>query len=1067
MKKLLLLLLSGSFLFFTSAYDNGPGDADLPWTYIEGNTDWMRIKPDVTISKETILRDHNKDLGLTTSDELVLYKTQFDDLGFTHYRYQQHYKNVPVEGGELLIHTVGEQVKLLNGKLLTGLDLAVEPSLTAEQAVNIALQELDAESYLWESVRAEAMLKLCEKDPSATFRPQAKLVVVDPTFLMDASAARLAYTFEVQAQKPLLNELFFVDAVTGEILRQINQMHTTTTPALGQTKYDGEQQIVTDSIAPDTFRLRETTRGGGIFTFDLQTTTNVDFATDYIDADNYWENNDSVDIEAAISAHWGAAQTFDYLLEKHNYIGVDNDSMPLISYVNYGVSVVNAFWNGRWATFGNGDGPRSALTSLDVVGHEFTHGITRSTANLLYYREAGALNESFSDIFGEAVENYSKENGTDWLIGADFHAASGDAFRDMSNPKAEGDPDTYNGQNWVGTATDNFGVHSNSGVQNYWFYLLTEGGTGTNDMEQAYEVNGLGIDVAGDIAFRNLQFYLVRLSQYRDARLGSLAAAEDIFGLCSPEVEETARAWHAVGVGMPIRDFDIQPIDMSGLSAFECGIADTTYLDVTLRYNGCAVDIEAGTALPIAYRINGAILVEDTLILDEPLTSGATLDLTLGPITAFAAEQEHRILMWTALEGDAETNNDTIRMDILNIGPEAEDVRLSSVENPASACLMGADSVRLNVQFTGCDSLPVNSMIELGFKMDNGLTVTDSFTTEEVLYYGESVSYTFDNLLLDFSDKGQYAFDAWARYASDIESANDTLYQFMVTHAQPITVQEAITFDYGPAGLDTFWMGANRLAAARIAEGEGDDETSAMQMTGSNFIDNAAYETWPYEREDRIAERFQEYGSRVCFCADLTNLSVGVLRFDLKQTLSPYHKEVEGVGINTFSIARLTINGEPEGPVYNPSGNPNPNFSTKTVILGNYLGSTAEICIESINALAPEFDPYGVGDNTFVDNIFLTGIVTNTNELEAYDGQVAVYPNPNTGDFQVEIDAPEAGQGSLQLFNTVGQQVWAQNYALGAGTQQLNVRAAHLPKGVYNLQLIVNNQRYTQKIVIN
>lgn len=1066
MKRLLLILLAGGFLFFTNAYETDPTD-ELIWTYMEGNTDWMRIKEGVVISADDLLRDFGKDLGLSDADEMRLFRTDHDDLGFTHHRYQQFYKNVPIEGGELLIHEVGGQVKTLNGKIFQGINTNTIPSITGEEAIESVLNSLNAGQYLWESKLAQEMMRAVLDDPDATFYPQAELVLVDPTFEVIAENVKLAYKFEVRAQIPLIHGLYFVDAVTGEILQDINQLHATDTPALGKTRYDGERQIVTDSIASDTFRLYEEGRGGGIFTFDLQMTTNVDNAIDYIDADNYWENNDSTDIESAISAHWGAEQTFDYLVEKHDYIGVDNDSMPLISMVNYGQSVVNAFWNGMWATFGNGDGARTALTSLDVVGHEFTHGITRSTANLLYYKEAGALNESFSDIFGEAVEDYAKEEGTDWLIGGDFHTASGAAFRDMSDPNAEGHPDTYLGDLWTNTSGDNFGVHSNSGVQNFWFYLLTTGGTGTNDNGDDYEVNALGIDVAGDIAFRNLQFYLVRLSQHRDARMGALVAAEDIHGLCSAELEETARAWHAVGVGMPIRDNDIQPLSLEGLSEFECGIVDSAYLTVEFRYNGCAVDIEAGSELPFAYRVNGTNLVEDTLILAESLSSGETVSVEIGPITEFAAAQEHKILVWSAFQGDTENNNDTIRLDMINVGEDSRDIQLKRVENPASACLLGVENVGLVVEYLGCDELPVNSMIQVGFQLENGVTVTDSLTTTEPLAYGDEMEYTFDEIFLDFSEKGRYSFDAWATFTEDGQTANDTLYDFMLTHAEELTVSESIDFEHGDAELDSFWISANRFADVDIIPGEGLNGGSAVRLTGTNFVDNVAYESWPYERENRLFNIFEDYGAKFCFCADLTNFNVAVLRFDIKQTISPYHTEVKGIDGSLFGSLRLSVDGSDDGPVYNATAGANPSYSNKVLIMNQYIGSTVEICFESRNAMHPDADPFGVGDNAFLDNILLTGLVTSTNNPIPFEGDISLYPNPNNGSFQLAVDAPKAGWSIIQLYNTIGQKVWEQTANVGAGKQQFDMALKDLPKGIYTLQFLMGGQRWTSKMVIS
>ncbi len=157
------------------------------------------------------------------------------------------------------------------------------------------------------------------------------------------------------------------------------------------------------------------------------------------------------------------------------------------------------------------------------------------------------MNEAFSDCMGAAIRNFGKQTGTiDWLVGDEI---GGTPFRNMANPNQYGQPDTYQGTSWyVGTA-DNGGVHTNSGVMNYWFYLLTMGGSGTNDNGASYAVTGLGINKAAAITFRMNTVYFTSGAQYADARYYSIQAAIDLYGPCTPEVIATTNAWHAVGVG--------------------------------------------------------------------------------------------------------------------------------------------------------------------------------------------------------------------------------------------------------------------------------------------------------------------------------------------------------------------------------------------------------------------------------------------------------------------------------------------------------------------------------------
>ena len=242
--------------------------------------------------------------------------------------------------------------------------------------------------------------------------------------------------------------------------------------------------------------------------------------TDFQDADNIWGDNPT-----AVGAHWGAAITYQYFLDTFNRNSVDDNGQPVISVVHYGQNLVNAYWDGTQMTFGDGDGNNwSALTSLDIIAHEFAHGVTQhnGTGGLVYLDESGALNESFSDIFGAVVEFLYHPDGGDWLIGEDFDLENQVGFRNMANPHMMNHPKTYLGTNWYDGTGDNGGVHFNSSVQNHWFYLLTDGGSGTNEFGHAYNITPIGLQKATEIAYYNLTHYLTPNATYQDAKDGAL-----------------------------------------------------------------------------------------------------------------------------------------------------------------------------------------------------------------------------------------------------------------------------------------------------------------------------------------------------------------------------------------------------------------------------------------------------------------------------------------------------------------------------------------------------------------
>jgi Zn-dependent metalloprotease len=190
-------------------------------------------------------------------------------------------------------------------------------------------------------------------------------------------------------------------------------------------------------------------------------------------------------------------------------------------------------------------GEPGGVTGIDVAGHELTHGVTQETCGLNYSFESGAMNESLSDIMGKSVQFVAKPNDINWQMSNDMNWI----IRDLSNPNAQGQPDTYKGNLWYTGSGDNGGVHYNSGVGNFMFYLLVNGGTGTNDKGSVYTVTGIGLSKADQIIYRTQSVYLVPTSQYADWRTAAIAAVGDLYGGASPEANSVKNAFYAVGIG--------------------------------------------------------------------------------------------------------------------------------------------------------------------------------------------------------------------------------------------------------------------------------------------------------------------------------------------------------------------------------------------------------------------------------------------------------------------------------------------------------------------------------------
>ena len=513
-----------------------------------------------------LLRDQ---LQLSTEDQMVQTKTEADELGFVHEKYQQYYKGIKVEHATYSVHARQGVVQSISGQFEKVRGLNTTPSLNASAALQRAVQFVGAKEYMWQDAVEEAGLKKAENDPNASYKPKGELVVVrnlrtnNP---LQAGKATLAWKLNVYAKAPLSRAYIYVDAHTGDIVGQDNIIKHAAATATFATAYSGTRSLANGTTTGG-YYLRETTRGLGIETYNCKKGNSYTAATDFIDADNNWTsaeyNNANYD-NVAGDAHFGAQATYDYWKTVHNRNSYDNAGAKIKSYVHFddvpgGAGYENAYWNGSVMTYGDGASTFKPLTAMDVCGHEIGHAVCEKTANLTYANESGAMNEGFSDIWGACVEanavsQYGLTGKSTFLIGEEIMKAGG-ALRSMSNPNQYGQPDTYKGTYWKATTTspsnanDQGGVHTNSGVLNYWFYLLSQGGSGTNDIGSAYSVTGVGISTAAKIAYRAESVYLTASSTYASARTAAISAATDLYGAGSAQVTATTNAWYAVGVG--------------------------------------------------------------------------------------------------------------------------------------------------------------------------------------------------------------------------------------------------------------------------------------------------------------------------------------------------------------------------------------------------------------------------------------------------------------------------------------------------------------------------------------
>jgi bacillolysin/thermolysin len=431
----------------------------------------------------TFLAQHGSLFGLRDQgSELRLVSSSKDELGFTHFRYQQLHSGLPVFGQQLVVHAKDDSVTAVGGRVTPNI-VDAEPKLGSGEATRRALTATRA--------------ALSADGSPATGELRAIGTQALGWYTLQDGTPRLAYEVVV-GQRADQRWQMYVDAGSGEVLDKWDLVHSAMN--------------------------RET----------------VDTKTGKVRREGEGPTGDAVLDEA----HDNAAGVYDFYKAEFGRDSIDDRGMKLKSVVHYGNKYNNAFWNGSYMTYGDGDGVRfSPLVSPDVVGHEMTHGVTERTAGLRYVRQSGALNESWSDVFGNLIEKWMErragraESDPNWLIGEAIFTpgVAGDGLRSMSRPGTGYDKDPQPGhmRDYKDTSSDNGGVHINSGIPN----------------KAAYEVAmAIGQDKLAAVWYRALTTYLTSSSQFNDAANVTVQSAIDLYGAGSSEASAVAKAWETVGL---------------------------------------------------------------------------------------------------------------------------------------------------------------------------------------------------------------------------------------------------------------------------------------------------------------------------------------------------------------------------------------------------------------------------------------------------------------------------------------------------------------------------------------
>ncbi len=455
---------------------------------------------------------------------LRLLKIQKDPVAsMEHHRYQQFYKGLEVFGGQIIEHHRNGNITGINGEYYQIYDINTVPVITKDEAVEFFIYDLNKEG-------------LVEKDV------ESKLFI----YPVKDGDYRLAY--KIIMEKGIGYSMTgIIDAETGKVLLKYSNIYFDELNIGLGIGYHGGQ-----------YKLPTTYYDGFYYLYDEKNVRPVNqYTIDWNlgdipgDDDNYWDYD-----SPTVNAHAFLGLTYDYYYIVQGREGIDDYNMDVIAHVYHTDMEDNAAWfNDQIFFYVPGAQNLQTAAALDLVAHEYSHGVTTYTSELIYQFQCGALNESFSDIMGTAVEHHWQPEGSgllkaDWYIGEDMRPTYSTGWRNLEDPNSNWqspygpDPCHLNQYISVPFDIDNGGVHFNSTIYSHAYYLLAQGGTNS---VSGITVSGIGIDKATKIFYRAWTYYMIYISEFLDAANALTYSAEDLYGSSSDELAQTIRSMEAIG----------------------------------------------------------------------------------------------------------------------------------------------------------------------------------------------------------------------------------------------------------------------------------------------------------------------------------------------------------------------------------------------------------------------------------------------------------------------------------------------------------------------------------------
>lgn len=949
------------------------------------------------------------------SKQLKITGTHTDNLGITHIKAQQYFKGIKVYGAESFVH-IGSKKDIFNGYIYDLADtISTTPNILKAEALQIVNSDLATKTVVKE-------LSVKQKDILEYDTPQINLIIYEN---------KVAY--EILLRPNFIQEWkYFIDAQSGAIINEFNKTHSDGPTTATAYDLNNVLRTIDTYLESGNYILintaesmyNATSNEGYIMTLDANNTSTVDLDYNLITSvNNTWSN------KTAVSAHFSTTTTYDYFENTFGRNSINGQGGNIISFINVanedGSSMESAFWNGKAAFYGNGGSSFYPFAgALDVIAHELGHGVVSNTANLEYYAQSGAINETFADIFGAMVDR------ADWLIGEDIVKTS-QPMRSMSDPHNNG-TDVFDG--WQpkhmsefvsGSILDNFknrdneGVHINSGIGNYAYYLYA---------------TSITKEKAEQVFYRALTNYLTSKSQFIDLRIAVIQAAKDLYGDSSTEVVEAGNAFDAVGI------YDEESIDYAQDYPVNPG------QDYLLTYD---VDVTNSNTL---YR--SSITGTDFYALSDTATKGSVSVSDDGSEAVFVATDD-KIKVISTDPNDIQEFYLSDEAFFDNVAISKDGNRLAAISTEIDTAIYVYDFIsdqwskfslyNPTTSHSGTDAGGVLFADAIEFDHTGEYLIYDAFnklntsTADAISYWDIGFIKVWDNGTNDFGDGtinklygslpenvsiGNPTFSKNSPYIIAFDYLDSVRNEYAIFGANLLTGDLDLITTNATIGYPSYSKNDDKIAFSAL--NMSDEEVVASISLATNKITGVGSSSiivsdakWPV---------FYAEGTRSLDLAPIANFTA-----DLKMGETPFNVQFKDLSINNPSSWNWTFEG----------GTPSTSNLQNPTVTYNSEG-IYQVSLTCTN---------NAGNNTITKTSYIS--VSTSLAVENFTEKIiSFFPNPTSGILNIETNK----DFELELYSTTG--------SLLIKTKNKNsIDLSSLNNGLYILIIKIDDKILTNKII--